>query len=372
MSRRVFYRVLDWGLGHATRSLPVIRHLMDRGYGITVSSSGRALRLLQSELGETCEYHEFPSLDSSWGRDHHWVFLLPKAPSQIAALVRAVELEERAVEKEVRRRDCDLVISDHCYGARCRGVPSFFLGHQLKPFWFWRASFLQRLNERLLAPYLNRFDRILVPDYAGSPLSGDLSSRLVAIDAARVVHLGILSSYGRIDGAADIDYLVIVSGHEPQRTSFERAIRQQVEHLPGRVVVLLGRPERAGEREIVGTVEYRYFESAAVRNELLNRARFLISRPGYTTLMDSIELNLTHALFIPTPNQTEQEYLSDYHGRLGNFHWVPQRRMQLERDVRAARQRPLWSSGFPGRTRDSLERLDRVLESTRGSHGLAC
>jgi UDP-N-acetylglucosamine transferase subunit ALG13 len=363
MSRKVLYRVLSWGLGHATRSLPVIRHLAGQGHRVTVSSCDRALQLLRSELGPICDYHEFPGLDSSWGRDHHWVFLLPGAPAHIAAFRRAVTLEQRAVENEVAKNGYDLLVSDHCYGAHCDGVPSFFLGHHLRPFWFWRAPMLQRLNERLLATYLNRFDGILVPDYPGSPLSGALSSGFTAIDPSKVTYLGILSSYCRLDCERDIDYLVIVSGHEPQRTSFERLIRRQIQRLEGRVVVLLGTPERAGERETAANVEYRYFEPAAARNELLNRARFVISRPGYTTLMDSIELDVPHALFVPTPNQTEQEYLSDYHGRQGNFHSVPQRRMALERDVQAAHQRPLWPTGFPSRTADSLARLDRVLAS---------
>lgn len=361
VSRKIFYRVLSWGLGHATRSLAVIRHLIARGDRVTVSSCGRALQLLRSELGPTCDYDESPGIDSSWGRDHHWVFLLPKAPVHIAAFLKAVTLEERAVERAIANKGYHLVLSDHCYGARCRGIPSFFLGHHLKPFWFWRAPSLQRINERLLAPYLNQFDGILVPDYPGSPLSGELSSGFVAIDRSKVTYLGILSSYSRIECERDIDYLIIVSGHEPQRTSFERLIRLQIQPLEGRVVVLLGRPERAGEREIEGNVEYRYFEPASARNELLNRARFIISRPGYTTLMDSIELDLPHALFVPTPNQTEQEYLGDYHRRQGNFYSVPQRRMRLDRDVRAAHERPLWSTRYPSRTADALERLDSVL-----------
>ncbi len=309
-----------------------------------------------------CTFLESPDLDSSWGRDHHWVFLLPKAPAQVRAFVKAVQLEQRAVEKELGENRYDLLISDNCYGAHAAGIPSLFVGHHLKPFWFWRARSLQCLNERLLAPYLNRFDRILVPDDDGSPLSGDLSNHFTAIDPSKVVYFGILSSYKKIHCERDIDYLVIVSGHEPQRTSFERLIREQAQRLDGKIIVLLGRPEKAGARETVGNVEYRYFEPRSARNELLNRARFLISRPGYSTLMDSIELELPHALFIPTPNQTEQEYLSDYHRRRRNFYSVPQRRMRLERDVQAARQWPLWSHGSHAKTTRSLERFTRVLE----------
>ena len=53
---KIIYGVCSWGLGHATRSLPVIRRLMDENNEITIISNGRTLELLKKELDEKIEY----------------------------------------------------------------------------------------------------------------------------------------------------------------------------------------------------------------------------------------------------------------------------------------------------------------------------
>ena len=71
----------------------------------------------------------------------------------------------------------------------------------------------------------------------------------------------------------------------------------------------------------------------------MNRSRLMITRPGYTTIMELAVLG-KKALLIPTPGQTEQVYLASYHSKKGNFYSVSQEKLNLARDVEEAKRYP--------------------------------
>jgi len=144
---------------------------------------------------------------------------------------------------------------------------------------------------------------------------------------------------------------------EPQRTVLEKILLPQVPNLPGRKVVLLGKPANDQVNMLDdGTVIYSYISSRE-KSMLMSRARFIICRSGYTTMMDIAEAGLGSGLFIPTPGQWEQEYLSRYYGKEGWFLSRSQYGLQLLRDIEGA----AGFSGFPSMTttEENVRRLYR-------------
>jgi hypothetical protein len=332
---------LNWGLGHAMRDIPVIRTLLGRGHDVTIAACGNALTALQREF-PSCRFIEFMDYPSptSPGR----VFL-PGLALSFPGLLQAVARERRESERIVSRDQYDLVISDSRLGVYSQQVPSLFITHQLHfhlPPALWPAELfavqLNRLHHR-------NFDRVIVPDNPPGPLSlaGKLSRPDYEETRSRAFFCGILSSTPKQDMHTDLDYLVLVSGPEPQRTWLEEILLPMARELDGRTVVLLGSPQR--NAEVPGSVNcaVRTYVSTAEKVALMNRAKFVICRSGYTTMMELAELGKKAGLFIPTPGQTEQEYLSWYYEKNGWFHSKSQYCLDLPGDISTARE----YAGFP-------------------------
>jgi len=153
----------------------------------------------------------------------------------------------------------------------------------------------------------------------------------------------------------DLDFLAIVSGPEPQRTKLEEIIMKRVQELPGEKVVLLGSPQNESHRKMDEHTTVHSYVSTEDKAELMNRARFIIARSGYTTMMELAELDKKHGLFTPTPGQTEQEYLSRYYARQGWFLSCSQYKLKLAEDVQVA----MKFQGFPemAKTQENVKRL---------------
>jgi predicted glycosyltransferase len=195
--------------------------------------------------------------------------------------------------------------------------------------------------ERFNMFFFKRYLEVMVPDYKDHNLSGDLSHHLKRIDEQKIHYVGALSDFAKRPLKKDIDYLISISGPEPQRSFLEKTLATQVNALQGNIVITLGKAEDYSVLKKKHLTTYT-FVTKELREELLNRAKLVISRSGYSTLMDVAVVG-TKALFIPTPGQIEQEYLSRYHNQLGTFYSVSQDAVHLESDVVIAQQK----TGFP-------------------------
>jgi len=354
---RALYAVLNMGLGHATRSLPLIRALHSWGWEVLIASSGRALALLQQE----CPWARFaflPDYNIRYARNR---WLAAKVLVQTPKVLARIFLERREVDRLVSRFQPDLILSDHRYGVWHREVPSLFLSHQLRfavPRGFEPLAGVPAAFNRW---FHRKYRLILVPDERSGgcgKLSGELSRFPSHED--RYVFVGPLSSVPRLHLRADIDVLISVSGPEPQRSVFEEIVLRQAPRLPGKKVVLLGRSERAGEKRAAnGGVEILEHPSRRLAAELMNRAKLIVSRPGYSTLMELAELG-KKALLVPTPGQTEQEYLARRLESQGLYLSVPQKHLDLPRQVPAAEKFP--GLNWPGATGRSLERFKELID----------
>jgi len=338
-SSTVFFSVLNMGLGHATRSLPIIQEFRNRGWSVVVGSSGRSLLFLKRELPGV-SYVELPDYPFRYSRKGVSILkLLWKLPE----FFKIVRQEKRITDDLVQRTNIQLVVSDHRYGCYSSIVPSYFISHQLQ---FIAPGFLRPfefIGARFNRWFHRKYRGVIVPDKLNGN-EGTISGRLSRITNADTHYYfpGILSSLTQKQVKEEIDVLISISGPEPQRTILEEMVRKQVHHLSGNCVVALGLPESdKTETPRQGVTIYHHLDRDKMQ-DLMNRSKLVVARSGYSTLMELAELG-KKALLIPTPGQTEQIYLARRLRQQGWFYSVAQKNLQLQKDIPEAQKYP----GFP-------------------------
>lgn len=332
---KILVAPLDWGLGHTTRSIPIIRYLLQKGCQIWIAANSQQTEIMLPELpGATFlmlkGYNiQYPKKGNRFALS---LFL------QIPSILYAIFSETRWLQKKQAVYKWDMVISDNRYGFYHPEIFSVFITHQLhirsgisKKTDHW----LNRFNYSLI----NRFDECWVPDFEKTfALAGELSHPAELPDNTR--YIGPLTRFTKGDPApATIRLLVIISGPEPQRTIFEQIVVNQVQDIDGRVLIIRGVPGSAGvpssSGELIftnhlGTIE---FESA------LKQAGMVLCRSGYSGIMDLVMMG-KRAILVPTPGQTEQEYLAQYLHKNQLFFSVRQSELNLQNNLAEADQFP--------------------------------
>lgn len=300
----VLYTVLDWGLGHATRSVHVIQYLLNEDYDVAIAGEGRSLLFLKGEFPE-CKFYDLHGIRVIYpdkGSMIKWVV------SKFHGFMHQIRSENKQMNSLVEQLKPFLIISDHRYGAWHPEVYSVFIGHQLRI----RAPFGTSLLFKIHSLLLKKFDQILVPDKSNNGLSGDLSHHATVLNALNPVFAGLLS---RLDNTLTVtdsqkyEVLVLLSGPEPQRTLFENSCMMQLRDYPGKVLMIRGMPE-SDTADQKGNIKMIPGISASLLKFHLLNSPVIICRPGYSTLMD-LAVCGRNAILVPTPGQTEQLYLAE-------------------------------------------------------------
>lgn len=357
-SRNVLFAIHDWGLGHASRSLVLLRQLIRDGDHVTIlmaPSSG--MDLLRSELGDSCEFYPYADIPKPFSRLPA-LFYVRMSLSMPAVWLR-FKLEHQLTERLVAERKIDLVISDSRFGVWSREVPSYCIFHSLRQIIPGRLRWMESLVEFGQRGLLSGFKKVLIPDVEeDGGLSGDLGhSPSIDWGKGRLVYLGPLTDVSRPGYEEDIDYFFSVSGIEPQRGILAKRVLSALPDLDGRIVVTLGYPAASGEYKRVHGAEIYGYLNRERQAEMLNRAKVVITRSGYTTLMELAELG-KKALFIPTPAQSEQEYLARFHRQRGHVWSTTQRKLNIPEDLKLARA----ANGLPKlSTQDAVGRFFEVI-----------
>lgn len=321
----IVYGVCSWGLGHATRSLPIIRKLLKENHNITIISNGRSLDLLKKELKDKVIYKDVPDYPQLLSRSARQ--FMAKSVVYWPLFIKRIESGLIKLSDILKEKKYKLIISDARYDIYNKKIPSFFISHQMRIMNPLRIKIFESGSELFNLFFFKRFVRVVVPDYREGGLSGELSHNLKRIDENNIHYIGALSDFKKRNVNKDIDYLISISGPEPQRSMLEDKLISQCENLEGNIVVTLGKTEEKSKIKKKNITTYTYL-SKKEREELLNRSKIVISRSGYSTIMD-LAVVKNKALLIPTPGQIEQEYLSEYHNKLGTFFSVDQENINL-------------------------------------------
>lgn len=346
---------LSWGLGHATRDIPIIRELMDHGHEVIIATSRGAFHLLRKEFPD-CEFIYFEDYPVPYSSTRYF---LPKFFANIPFMAKALVDEKKRTDHLLLKNNYDAVISDNRLGVYSKNIPSFFISHQLRFSVPYYIRPLETASQYINEYFHKKFDRIIIPSNSphdnGNCLSGKLCRSTRKTTNMKAYYAGILSSARKMDITEDLDFLVVISGPEPQRTKLEEIILGQVQDLPGEKMVLLGKPQDNFEKKLDENTTVKSYVTEEEKIVLMNRAKFIISRSGYTTMMDIAELGKKRGVFIPTPGQTEQEYLSQYYHEQKWFYSRSQYRLNLIKDIETAKD----YQGFPvlSKTENNIKRL---------------
>jgi len=305
---RILVAPLDWGLGHATRCMPVIRELLANDCEVWLAGEGMQEVLLKTE------FPGLPFLSLHGYRIRYsksTVGFLFKIIMQIPRIIFMIRIEHTWLKKIVKRHGFDAVVSDNRFGLYHTTVPCIFITHQLTI-----KSPLGKVGEKILRKwnygYINRFKKCWVPDLAGeNNLAGELSHPGI-IPRIPVMYVGLLSRFEKKECEEINDHLLfILSGPEPQRTLLENKIVDEISHYPGTATIVRGLPAVTSIIPSTGMIKFYNHLSSEELNKEIQKAGWVISRTGYSTVMDLIRLG-KKSILIPTPGQTEQEYLGKY------------------------------------------------------------
>jgi len=302
--RYILVAVLDWGLGHATRCVPVIRRLLSNHCKVSVAGNGESIALIKQEFPELT-FHELPSYKITYPT-HSFLFLhlLQQSPG----VLKAIRKEHKLIQRLIEEHKFDAIISDNRYGCYSKRVQSVIITHQLTiqvpSSLLWSRAVVNLVNHRMI----KRFTACWVPDIESSQLSGDLSKTKLPT----VRYIGALSRFRKTEVKVEDGLIVaLVSGPEPQREIFEGLLLSELKKLNQRSVLVRGLPSLPREAKEEGKITIINHAPAEDLQGLIAKADVVISRSGYSTVMDLYTLGKRRMVFIPTPGQIEQEYLAN-------------------------------------------------------------
>jgi hypothetical protein len=339
---RILVAPLDWGLGHATRCIPIIKELLASDCDVWLAGEGVQETLLRSE------FPELPFLPLAGYRikySRSKKRLLWKMIQQFPQIISAIRKEHNWLKKMIATHDFDGVISDNRFGLYHQKVPSVFITHQLSiksTLGKWSEKILQTWNYK----HINRFTECWVPDLAGeNNLAGELSHPLIK-PIAPIKYIGILSRFEMdfansftlpVSDEGDNNHLLfILSGPEPQRSILEDKIINEVSHYSSTATIVRGLPSSLSVIPSTGMIKFYNHLPAQELSEEIAKAEWVISRCVYSTVMDLVKMQ-KKSILIPTPGQTEQEYLARYLQQKQIVFSVDQNNFSLESVIEEAK-----------------------------------
>lgn len=315
---KILVAPLNWGLGHATRCIPLIHQYMRQGDEVVLGGDGESLLLLRRRFPHL-RVVDLPSLELSYDADPKQRAFYWRA---IPALIRFTIADHYYLSQLLAREHFDRVISDNRFGLFSRDVHTVYITHQLYPILPKRLRLWQPLVRALHACIYRRYTQVWVPDEEAleQSLSGALSHG--GGWDKRVKYIGALSRFamGTGDalpegGGSEGAYrtVAILSGLEPQRSILEREILARYADSEDSVLVVRGKIREASMRMQQGNITIVPHISDEQMAQLLQQAQTIIARSGYSTIMDLKALGvLAKAELHPTPGQSEQEYLAEW------------------------------------------------------------
>ena len=319
---------LNWGLGHTTRCIPIIRYLLQKNCQIWVAGNEEQLRLLLEEF-PSINFIQLQGYKISYPANRSSFSL--KIFTQIPGLLQSIASENRWLAKMQQKFQWDLLISDNRYGLHHPGLLTIFITHQLAI-----RSGINRLTDNLLRRinyhFINRFKECWIPDYESRlSLAGSLSHP--AHLPGNEKYIGPLSRFTYTGNENASDLLVSISGPEPQRSIFEKIVLNQVSKIGGTVIIVRGKP---GVESLPAVSKNVIIYNHLTGNELQTRiagASIVLARSGYSTIMDLVMMQ-KKAILVPTPGQTEQEYLGAHLSKHKMFYVVEQDQLDLAEDLK--------------------------------------
>ncbi len=295
-AQNILVAPLHWGLGHATRCIPIIQQLLNAGKKVVIASDGDALALLQKE---------FPDLPAEvlppYGISYEGSSMIWNMLRQVPQLMNAISREQKITREICQQYNIDTIISDNRYGVRNNQIYSIIICHQIN---IQHRNFLAAVTATQVNRYwINKFDECWIPDHEPPHSLAGIMSYPEGIH--NPTYIGPLSRMQKLDVPVKQKYLVVLSGPEPSRTRLEDKLLKKLHKKDFLLVRGIVSDEESPDDRII-----HYLKAKDLNREICT-SEIIICRSGYSSIMDLVALE-KKAILIPTPGQPEQEYLGEY------------------------------------------------------------
>ncbi len=348
---------LDWGLGHATRCVPVINELLGLNFNVIIGADKNPLAFLKQEFPELPTV-VIPGYDVTYNEQGS----LFKLFCESVRFYNFIKKEHQFLATIIKENNIDIVVSDNRYGLWSKKITSILITHQL----YIKTPFGNSIANKKIRGLIANFNECWIPDVKRIPnLSGDLAHLKPFQHSHRFI--GPLSRFTSLRAERsnlikehEYDILAIISGPEPQRTIFEKLILEQIQNSNLKAVIVRGLPNLnviarnesemhrdeailLSKNEITSSSQKalpRNDDNIKIFNHLstkeflqyFQKSKIVVCRAGYSSIMDLVTLG-KKAILIPTPGQTEQEYLAQYHFEQGNFYTQKQHEFNIQKGL---------------------------------------
>lgn len=314
--KRVLVCPLGWGLGHASRDIPIIESFLKADCDVIVAGDEQAIAILSKRF-EGIKTILFPSFKVKFS----------KRKSQLFPLIRiAIKMpyhiikEHFALKTMVKDYQINLVISDNRYGLWCKNAKTVLITHQLKVLFPSPFRFFEPFGETVIRFFAEKFDNCWIPDYSGSDnLAGVLSHPNKIPSNAK--YIGILSRFSSIEinpNDTNWDLVGVVSGPSPHRELFIDEIQKLGQKKNLKTLIIKGVTREGTDIIEQNGIWYVGHLNDSNFASVIKSSKYLICRGGYSSIMDLVVLGVK-CLIVPTPGQTEQVYLTKYLSEKGLF-----------------------------------------------------
>lgn len=314
---KVLVAPLDWGLGHATRCAPIIQAFIEKGCEVEVAVVKGNAQILR-EMFPNVRQRLCPSYNVVYPKHgYNMGFWLLKNSVHLNKVVRA---ERRFVEEMVRLHGYDIIVSDNRFAFYSNKAYSIYMTHQRRIAFPKAFRMFESIGKVWHATVMSRYDEIWVPDIPEKPgYAGSLSHTGICSRPLRFV--GALSRFmlpmigkktkaaPKADVAKDLKIVAVISGVEPARSRFEAKLRYVLAQIPGKHVMILGKPTAGQKTWREGNITFYTHLPSDEFAQTVSRAEWVLSRGGYSTVMDMAVLG-AKCIFVPTPGQYEQIILA--------------------------------------------------------------
>lgn len=298
--------------------MPIIHSLITE-HEVVLAGSGRVKAFLHQAF-PTLQFVDLEGYNINYPDKGSMAF---KMILQMPKVLSRIKEEHKELQEIINKQNIDLVISDNRFGLHTDLVPCVYITHQIH---IQGPGLVEDPLYKLHRKYIRKFDHCWIPDFEGEiNLSGELGHGKLSENC---IYIGPLSRLRKFEAGKKYDYCALISGPEPQRTKFESLITEAFKGRKETLLILSGKPELIGDNSFdnIRVVSHQDSEELA---ESICSSEVVIARPGYSSLMDLYKLE-ARCIFVPTPGQTEQEYLATYHQDIQAIPFIRQKNLSWE------------------------------------------
>ena len=335
LQQRVLVAPLDWGLGHATRCIPIIYELLAVGIEVIIAADGKAKKLLQNEFPELV-FIDLRGYNVQYSSNRRWLPI--KLMLQMPRVLLRIYKEHQWLKIAIKQYHLTAIISDNRLGLFNKTTTSVYITHQLKI----KAgnAFATWLAQKIHYTFINKYSQCWVPDNVSEDNLAGTLSHPKKLPPIPVHYLGPLSRFIKTDVEKKYDCILLLSGPEPQRTIFENILLDELKSFSGKALLVRGLPGETNQCVCENTaVEIKNHLSAVELNQAILQSDVVICRSGYTSVMDLTKLH-KKAILVATPGQTEQEYLAQYLQEQNVFLSLSQNKFSLQNALQLCNEFP--------------------------------